>query len=127
MGTPTPTSWGPTLSMRLVTTRQIRESNNLKKRVLRRLTTAKGAFLHAPGYGVGIPQRLKQLNIPHVREELVADATNQISQEPDVLKVLVTANISASDPMTCYFYVYIQTTLGFAVKYDVPFQITDPS
>jgi hypothetical protein len=94
---------------------------NLKKRVFRRLMTAKGAFLHAPGYGVDIPGSAARLNVPSVREGLAADAESQISQEPDVKRVRVTVATDPLTPNVARFTVLVRTTSGNVVKFEAPF------
>lgn len=57
---------------------------SLKKRILRRLVTKKGAFIFMPSYGVGIIEKLKKLNSAAARSDVAAEAQSQIQQEPDV-------------------------------------------
>jgi hypothetical protein len=61
----------------------------LKKRVYRRLVSKLGGFYHLPTYGLGIPQRLKQLARTEVLRDLQDEATQQIQQEPDVAEASV--------------------------------------
>lgn len=68
--------------------------DGLKKRVFRRLGTAKNAWAHLPGYGL-----LMQLKSPaSIRQilELKADAVRQISQEPEIAAVDVKTSFAAS-------------------------------
>jgi hypothetical protein len=65
--------------------------NAFKKRMLRRLVTLPGGFLHlGDGYGVGVTSFSKRLGLAAVREKLAADAEIQIAREPEVDKVKVT-------------------------------------
>jgi hypothetical protein len=57
---------------------------SLRKRVLRRLLTRRGAFPHLPGYGVGTAAEIKRLATPSVRARIVAEAEAQIRREPEV-------------------------------------------
>lgn len=60
---------------------------SLRKRVLRRLLTRRGAFVGLPGYGVGTAGEIKRLATPSVRTRLVAEAEAQIRREPEVEEV----------------------------------------
>lgn len=94
---------------------------SLRKRVVRRLITRKGAFAHLPNYGVGIPDYAKRLAIASVLSGLAADAEVQISQEPDVQKVKVSATVDPNIPNLVRFRVVIRPTVGSPVQFDVPF------
>ncbi len=94
---------------------------NLKKRIFRRLITAKGAFLHAPEYGLGAGTRLKRLNTATEREALATEAELQIAQEPDVQKVKVRVIQDSANPSVARFLVLVRTTQGLVEKFDVPF------
>lgn len=96
---------------------------NLKKRVLRRLYTRKGAFLHLPNYGVGIPSYGKKLASPVFVQSLAADAQAQISSEPDVAKCLVKPIINPNTPGLVRFQVIVQPKTGKPAKFDVPFKV----
>lgn len=65
--------------------------DNLKKRVIRRVTTRKGRYKHAPLYGLAVPE--KGLVTPSRLRELQADALEQLSQEPGVLTAIVTVQL----------------------------------
>lgn len=69
----------------------------LRKRVLRRLLTERGAFAALPDYGLGLSRYIKRLNLAAVRQQLVSDARAQIGREPDVRSVEVSVE-STSDP-----------------------------
>ncbi len=94
---------------------------SLRKRVVRRLVTRKGAFAHLPGYGVGIPDYLKRLAISSTLSALASDAEAQISQEPDVAKVKVSATVDPNIPNLVRFRVVVRPTVGSPVQFDVPF------
>lgn len=94
---------------------------SLKKRIVRRLTTKKGAFLHLPTYGVGIPQELKKLATNETLSRLRGDAELQISEEPDVQQVKVTLVIDPTVPDLVRFRVAVKPKLGNAVAFEVPF------
>jgi hypothetical protein len=95
-----------------------------KKRVLRRGITAPGgfAFLGA-GYGVGIPQRGKQLARPGTRAKLAAEWERQIAQEPETVAVSVTSSVDASSPGLVRFVVRARTKAGKNVSFAVPVSI----
>jgi hypothetical protein len=93
----------------------------LKKRVIRRLMTRKGAFLHLPNYGVGIPYRLKQLATAELLSQLRGEAEQQIGEEPDVLQCRVTISASPDAPGLFRFRVAVKTRIGTAVAFEVPF------
>ncbi len=63
------------------------------KRVLRRLVTRKGAFIHLPTYGVGITAHVKRLGLPAMQQALVGDIEDQIRQEPETESVSVQLNV----------------------------------
>lgn len=95
---------------------------SLRKRVVRRLITMRGAFAHLPGYGVGIPAYVKQLAISSTLTQLAADAEAQIAREPDVAKVTVAARVDPSVPNLVRFLVRVKRTVGPSVQFDVPFR-----
>ncbi len=59
------------------------------KRVIRRIMSRKNGFAHLSGYGLGVPEQVKKLAKPGMREALASDAENQIRQEPETLAVAV--------------------------------------
>jgi len=93
----------------------------LKKRILRRLTTSKGRFAHAPSYGVGIPQLGKRLASASVLQEVLDEAEKQISEEPDVAAVRVRAIVSQSTPGLVRFRVLVRSISGASSSFDAPF------
>lgn len=61
-----------------------------KKRLFRRLTARKGRYLHLPpDWGVGVASYAKRLATTSARNALVEDATRQLSDDPDVERVVV--------------------------------------
>ena len=66
-----------------------------KKRLFRRLTSAKNRFAHLPGYGLGPGAKLKQLGKQSVRAMFEADARQQVMEEPETIEA--SANLIA-DP-----------------------------
>jgi hypothetical protein len=96
-------------------------TQNLKKRVIRRLTTRKGAFAHLPNYGVGVPDEAKRLGTAATLSRLRVDAEAQISEEPDVARVRVAILASADRPDLVRFRVAVRPKVGPPVAFDVPF------
>lgn len=66
----------------------------LKKRVLRRLITGRGAHRHLPGYGVGLQVKMP-INTTRIAE-LRAEIRRQLLQEADVEEISVEASTSAN-------------------------------
>ena len=64
-----------------------------RKRVLRRVTTKKGAFAHLPGYGTNL--RAKEPMTNAKLRTVKTDASQQIAQEPDVMSSKVGATQTA--------------------------------
>lgn len=95
---------------------------NLKKRILRRLLTRKNAFAHLPGYGVGVPDRIKQLGTVAALASLRADAEAQIAQEPDVQQVRVLILIPSDAPNLVRLRIAVKTKVGKPVAFDASFQ-----
>lgn len=96
---------------------------SLKKRILRRLVTTPGAFLHLPGYGVGIPTYGKQLGQAAVLARLAADSESQIAREPEVARVRVRPVLDQNNPGLVRFQVLVRTKVGAAQRFDVPFAV----
>ena len=88
-----------------------------KKRVIRRLTTRKGAYLHMPEYGVTIFQHVKQLARPGLVQQLAGEAEEQIRQEPETQSVSVT--IVSTGPIV-YYRIRIRTSAGQTVALNAP-------
>lgn len=76
---------------------------NLRKRVLRRLSTRKGRFAHLPNYGVLALDLIKSKARPGLVQSLAADAEDQIRQEPDVVGCSV--SIRQADSSGVFVYV----------------------
>jgi len=94
---------------------------NLRKRVIRRLVTRKGAFAHLPNYGVGVPDYGKRLAISSVVSNVAAEAEAQIALEPDVAKVRVRPVIDSNTPGLVRFEVFVKPTTGAPQRFDLPF------
>jgi hypothetical protein len=94
---------------------------SLKKRILRRLVTTPGAFLHLPGYGVGIPDHGKKLAQSAILSRLASDAEKQIAVEPDVIRVRVRPLLDENNPGIVRFQVLVKTKGGQSQRFDVPF------
>lgn len=96
-----------------------------KKRVIRRLTTAQGAFAHlaASRYGVGMANAVKALGRAGVRESLAKEAETQIKLEPETRAVKVTVDQPAATPGVTIFRIRAKTISGEDVAMDVPFSV----
>jgi hypothetical protein len=92
-----------------------------KKRIIRRLTTERGAFAHLPSYGVGVLSRVKLLARPSVIADLGAEAEEQIRLEPETAEVSVSVEPSTTTPGLVTFRVRARTTTGDAVNLGIPF------
>jgi hypothetical protein len=96
---------------------------NLKKRIIRRLITRKGAFAHLPNYGVGVPDQAKKLGQAIVISKLKAEAEVQIAQEPDVLQSRVIVVVNSDTPNLVRFRVAVKSKVGKPIAFEVPFDI----
>lgn len=94
---------------------------SLKKRVIRRLMTRKGAFAHLPNYGVGVPEYAKKLGQAVVISTIRTEAESQISQEPDVESCRVAVIINSDVPNIVRFRVAVKPKVGKPVAFEVPF------
>lgn len=93
----------------------------VKKRILRRGITDKGAFAHLPrSYGVGLLSACKRLGIPSVRDKYAADYAAQILQEPEVVAATVTAIQDPNVPSLIHFVIRAQTRTGTSLSFDHP-------
>ncbi len=90
---------------------------NLKKRVIRRVTTRRGAYLHAPDYGMRVP--LKALITPALLRDLQAQAVAQVSSERGVTEVSVTCTVP-SDAVVRLGLEVTAGALSFGVDVDLP-------
>jgi hypothetical protein len=96
----------------------------VKKRILRRGVTDKGAFAHLPWtYGVGLLSACKQLAIPHKRARYAADYQAQILQEPEVVSASVTPLQDPQTPAIVHFVILAQTRSGSTLSFDHPIDI----
>lgn len=96
---------------------------NLKKRIVRRLMTRKGAFAHLPNYGVGVPDNAKKLGQAVTISVLKAEAEAQIASEPDVLQSRVVVVINSDTPNLVRFRVAVKPKVGKPVAFEVPFDL----
>lgn len=97
-------------------------SENLRKRIMRRLITRKHAFAHLPGYGVGIPDLGKQLGVAARLASVQADAESQIREEPDVADVKVTILVDPSIAGLVRVRVFARPKQGAPLNFEVPFK-----
>lgn len=70
----------------------------LRKRILRRLTTARGGFFHLPDYGVGLTAEVKRLVTPDLVRRMRSRIAAQVRAEPGVLEAKV--SITRPTPVT---------------------------
>jgi hypothetical protein len=91
-----------------------------KKRVFRRLSTRKGAYLHLPEYGVSFMLHVKQLARPGMIQQLATEAEQQIRQEPETVSCVVT--IAQQGALTLYKIV-VKTNIGRQLTLHAPVQI----
>lgn len=94
---------------------------SLRKRLLRRVTTAASGFFHLPGYGA-MP-KLKGLLTVDAVERLQTRIRAQCLQEPDVLDVKVTLELAAGTTQTLACTVRAVPNGGDPVGLVVPIQI----
>jgi hypothetical protein len=96
----------------------------VKKRILRRGVTDKGAFAHLPRtYGVGLLSACKQLGVPAKRNAYAADYQSQIMQEPEVISASVTCLQDPLTPSLLHFVILAQTKMGTTISMDHPIDI----
>ena len=95
-----------------------------KKRLWRRITSRKNRFAHLPGYGVGLPSKLKQLGKSSVRFALAADIRSQVLEEPESIAASVSI---IPDPNAAGLYrirMRVQSTISNdPINIDEPFVI----
>lgn len=87
----------------------------LRKRVIRRISTAAGEFFHLPQYGAGITAAVKTLAKPTQLGRLARAAQEQIRQEPDVQACRV--EVSSPEPGVYVFSVKVRTVAGLADEF----------
>lgn len=93
----------------------------LRKRILRRATTALGEFVHLPDYGFA--EGIKGLITPDKLRRMQARAKAQILSEPDVASVQVTVSQDANAPNVVYLRLRAVDTTGEAVDMVVPIRV----
>ena len=92
------------------------------KRIVRRLTTKRGRFLHLPNYGVSVINSVKQLSRPGLRELLASEAESQIRLEPEVLSASVQIVVDTDNPSVARYKVRARTNFGEIPQFDVKLQ-----
>lgn len=85
----------------------------LRKRILRRISTARGGFFHLPGYGVAPEQ--KGVVRPSELQRLAADTKAQVEREPEVIRAIVSVQQLVRAPNVVLLSVLARTTLGLDV------------
>lgn len=101
--------------------------DSYRKRVFRRCMTRKGKFAWLPTYGVGLPDQVKQLGRPGVRDALTSDAEAQIRQEPETRDV--SCRFRRDDNRPDLFWLEVRAVTKYSnkpVAVDVPFDATSP-
>jgi hypothetical protein len=86
----------------------------LRKRIIRRLTTPTGAFLHMLNYGLAIPQKRNMRPSEMIRLKVLAE--QQIRQEPDVVAAQV--SLSSPRPGSDILFVSVQTVTGLTDQFE---------
>lgn len=94
---------------------------SLRKRLLRRVTTAAGGFFHLPGYGAA--PKLKGLLTVDAVERLQTRIRAQCLQEPDVVTVQVSLALAAGSTGTLMCTIKATPNGGDPVGLVVPIQI----
>lgn len=89
---------------------------SLRKWILRVCISARGGFSHAPLFGVGLAQQIKQLSTAQRRQQISTTAENQIRLHPLVAKCAVTLS-TASSGLT-RMLVLARTRTGAGLKVD---------
>ena len=85
---------------------------SLKKRILRRLFTRRGAFAHLPTYGIGIQHYAGKLRTISNQQRLIADIEQQIGEEPEVVAVKVKLLDIPGHPEMMNIKILIKTKAG---------------
>lgn len=92
-----------------------------KKRILRRIITVPGAFVHlGTTYGAGALTYGKRLATSAARQQLVSSVETQVRQEPDVRATKATLQRSLSTPGLFHLVLLARTTYGQDLKVVVP-------
>lgn len=90
----------------------------LRKRVFRRLTTTRNGFYHLVGYGFATQE--KTVIRPDTLRVLQAEATSQISREPEVVRVRVQATQRQAEPKVVDLVIKIRDNIGDVEPFTVP-------
>jgi hypothetical protein len=85
----------------------------IKKKILRRLTTAPGAFFHLPNFGVSIPS--KTMLLPSKILKMQKDLRRQIVQEPGVVDANVTITSNSDGNLFVSAVVKTSATESFEI------------
>ena len=86
---------------------------NIRKRILRRISTPRGGFFHLPNYGFAQPPKGNVR--PSELRKLAADAKAQVEREPEVVRVQVSVQQIPQQPNVVVLAVRARTTLGLDV------------
>lgn len=90
----------------------------LRKRVIRRATSALASFFHLPNYGFAA--RLKGLIRPADLRRMQTAAEQQIAEEPDVAGVRARARQHPQNPSVVILDLRVKDTLGGTLEIAVP-------
>ncbi len=90
--------------------KQDQNATGLRKRVIRRVTTALGGFFHLPDYGLA--QGMKTLLRPDLAVRLAARARAQIVSEPDVRSAQVAVTNPQTAPSLLGLIIRVESTYG---------------
>jgi hypothetical protein len=92
-----------------------------KKRILRRLLSRPGAFLHLGNrYGAGIRQYGKTLASAQNRSRMIAAAEQQVSLEPETEQVSVRSSLDQQNPGKSYLVILAKTRSGKVLRVLTP-------
>lgn len=94
----------------------------LRKRILRRATTALSGFFHLPDYGFSEP--LKSLITPDVMRRIQARAHAQVLREPDVVSASVQVSRSDEKPNLVIVKIHVTQTSGEIEVVTVPIEVS---
>lgn len=87
---------------------------SLRKRIMRRMSTARDGFSLLPGYGLSQPE--KGLVRPSELEALAAETKAQVEREPEVIRAVVSVRQLRNAPNVVLVFTNAQTTLGLNVE-----------
>ena len=92
-----------------------------KKRILRRILTVPGGYLHlGQGYGAGVRRYGKQLGSATKRAQLCAAVETQVGLEPETAKASVSIAPDNGNPGLFYLVVLARTKSGKTLKVIAP-------